>query len=73
MRTPHPLEVLEHYGTSPAQDVCREILALTKLNWNSCAFGSSVPITIRFARDVGRILAELPKGAEPKTKYKFYM
>lgn len=73
MRTPNPLEVLEHHGTSTAQDVCREILALTKLNWNSCAFANGVPITIRFARDVGRILAELPKGVEPKTKYKFYM
>jgi hypothetical protein len=73
MRTPNPLEVVEHHGTSPAQDVCQEILALTKLNWNSCAFASSVPITIRFARDVGKILAELPKGIEPKTKYKFYM
>jgi hypothetical protein len=73
MRIPQPIEVVEHHGTSPAQDVCREILALTKLNWNSCAFASSVPITIRFARDVGRILTELPKGIEPKTKYKFYI
>jgi hypothetical protein len=73
MRIPQPIEVVEHHGTSPAQDVCREILALTKLNWNSCAFASSVPITIRFARDVGRILTELPKGIEPKTKYKYYM
>ncbi|MFZ1072208.1 MAG: hypothetical protein WAO21_02115 [Verrucomicrobiia bacterium] len=56
-----------------AHDVCREILALTKLNWNSCAFGSSLPITVRFARDVGKILTELPSGVRPQTKYKFYM
>jgi len=72
-RIPRPLEIVEHHGHSPAHDVCREILALTKLNWNSCAFGSSLPITIRFARDVGKILTELPSGVTPQTKYKFYM
>lgn len=72
-RLPRPLEILEHYGDSPAIDVCREILSLTKLNWNSCAFGSSEPITIRFARDVGKILAELPSGATPQSRYQFYM
>lgn len=72
-RIPRPLEVVEHHGDSPAVTVCQEIVALTKLNWNSCAFGSGVPITIRFARDVGKILTELPKNVQPETKYKFYM
>ncbi len=72
-RIPRPLEVIEHHGDSPAVTVCQEILALTKLNWNSCAFGSGIPITIRFARDVGKILTELPKDVQPATKYKFYM
>lgn len=72
-RIPRPLEIVEHHGVSPAETVCQEMLALTKLNWNSCSFGSSVPITIRFARDVGKILTELPKGTVPETKYKFYM
>jgi hypothetical protein len=72
-RIPRPLEIIEHHGVSPAETVCQELLALTKLNWNSCSFGSSVPITIRFARDVGKILTELPKGIQPETKYKFYM
>lgn len=73
MRIPNPLEVVEHHGDSTAAVICEEILALTKVNWNSCFFGSSVPITIRFARSVGKILAELPAGVTPQTKYKFYM
>jgi hypothetical protein len=72
-RLPRPLEIVEHHGDSPAMTVCREILALTKLNWNSCAFGSGEPITIRFAKSVGRILSELPAGAKPQTRYQFYM
>lgn len=73
MRIPNPVEIVEHHGVSPMHDICRDILALTKLNWNSCGFGSSYPITIRFARQVGRIMTELPKGTDPKTQYKFYM
>lgn len=72
-RIPRPLEVIEHHGDSAAITVCQEIIALTKLNWNSCAFGSGIPITIRFARDVGRILTEIPNDVNPETKYTFYM
>lgn len=74
MRVPKPLEIIEHVGDSTAETICREILSLTKVNWNSCAFASSEPITLLFARTVGRILAELPPGSDPpQTKYKFYM
>ena len=64
---------LRNHGETPAITVCREIMALTKLNWNSCAFGSGEPITIRFARSVGRILSELPTAVIPQTRYQFYM
>ena len=73
MRIPGPIENLEHYGESTTQQICSELMALTKINWNSCAFASSDPITILFARTVGRILTEMPKDVMPQTKYKFYM
>jgi hypothetical protein len=73
MRVPAPLEVVEHHGTSGALDVCREILALTKVNWNSCAFASGEPITIQFARTVGRILTEIQSEEPAESKYRFYM
>ena len=74
MRVPKPLEIMEHIGHSTAETICREILSLTKVNWNSCAFASGEPITLLFARTVGRILAELPPGTDPpQKKYKFYM
>jgi hypothetical protein len=72
-RIPNPLEIVEHHGESPTQLICQEILSLTKLNWNSCSFASSDPITLLFARTVGRILTELPTDVVPQTKYKFYM
>ena len=73
MRIPHPLEVVEHHGDSTPQQVCEEILTLTKLNWNNCSFGGGLPITLRFAQNVGKILVELPAGVTPRTKFKFYM
>ena len=74
-RVPEPLEIVEHIGNGTAVAVCREILALTKLNWNSSWFGSFEPITIRFARDVGKILREFPASctAPPQKKYRFFM
>ena len=73
MRIPNPLEVVEHYGDSSAERVCAEILALTKLNWNTCAFASSDPVTIAFSRQVATIIKELPNDIQPLTKYRFYM
>jgi hypothetical protein len=73
MRTPQPQEILERHGTSPADTVLREILALTKLNWNSADFCCDEPITLAFSRRVGEILAELPSSVNPQRDYRFYM
>jgi hypothetical protein len=67
------LEVIEHHGDSPWNLVLREILALTKMNWNTADFACSDPITIAFSQKVGRILAELPANLPIKNEYRFYM
>lgn len=73
MRTPRPLEIMEHIGDASPYDICREIMGLTKLNWNSCAFFNSSPITISFARSVGKILTEFTGSGAIKNRYRFYM
>lgn len=72
LRIPVPLDV-RHHGTRPVTDVVRELLALTRLNWNSADFASSEPITLGFARSVGLVLSELPEDIEPETAFRFYM
>ena len=72
-RIPNPLEVVEHHGDSSPERVCSEVLALTKLNWNTCKFASSDPITTAFSRQVATIIKEMPADVEPSTKYRFYM
>lgn len=73
MRSPQPQEIIEKYGTSPPDTVLREILALTKLNWNSADFSCDEPITLAFSRRVGEILGETRADINPQRDYRFYM
>jgi len=70
---PSPIEIYGHHGDSSKARLIREILILTKMNWNSAEFSGAMPITLRFAGLVGDILREMPEGFEPSPKYKFYM
>ncbi len=72
-RVPQPLEVLEHIGDSPWDVVLKEVLALTKMNWNTADFACWDPITTAFSRRVGQILAEVPAGMKIRPEYRFYM
>lgn len=72
-RVPQPLEVLEHVGDSPWDLALKEVLALTKMNWNTADFACWDPITTAFSRRVGQILAEVPAGMKIRPEYRFYM
>lgn len=72
-RVPRPLEVIFDEISTPPLDICKEILALTRLNWNSADFCGMLPMTLQFSRDVGKILREVPPGILPETRYLFYM
>ncbi len=72
-RAPWPLEIIEHMGDSSIDIVCTEILALTKMNWNSAEFSLANPITIEFSERVGNVMASLPQDVTPKHEYLYYM
>lgn len=74
VHVPSPLEIADHVGyDSPRETLLREILILTKMNWNSSRLGGLWPITLRFSRMVGDIMREIPADREPLTNFKFYM
>jgi hypothetical protein len=57
MHVPAPLQVADHVGQdTPREVLLKEVLALTKLNWNSAALGGLLPVTIKFSRLVGQIM-----------------
>ena len=72
---PEPIEIVEHFGDSSVEKISREILALTKLNWNSATFACGYPMTLFFAREVGKILSEFPDGEDRviQPSYRFYI
>ncbi len=69
---PAPLEI-GVVGNSDIRERAREILALTKMNWNNAEGLGRHPITISFARKVGTVMTEMPENATPNPLYRFYM
>jgi hypothetical protein len=43
------------------------------MNWNSARFAEKLPVTLRFAKEVGAILRDLPASFVPEARYAFYM
>jgi len=71
-RVPEPL-LITHFGDSEVNEVCREIIGLTKLNWNTTEFATQLPITLEFASKVAKVLSELDEGMPLQNHYRFYM
>jgi argonaute-like protein implicated in RNA metabolism and viral defense len=72
MHIPAPIEI----GSATQTDMkerSKEILTLTKMNWNSSDGISRHPITITFAHRVGELMCELSDNASPKPSYRFYI
>jgi len=69
---PAPIEI-GAAGSTDLRERAREILALSKMNWNSTDGWSRFPITISFAKRVGQLMSELSDGEDPNPSYRFYM
>ncbi len=71
--TPNPLQVTIRRGRADLSVVLGDVLALTKINFNTCLFNDRKPVTIRFADAIGDILVAAPIGSEPRLPFKFYI
>jgi hypothetical protein len=64
-RIPAPLHVRRHCGDSDLEQVAQEILALSKMNWNTFNLYTKVPATIQSSNEIARIGSLLERfGAE---------
>jgi hypothetical protein len=70
---PMPLEIVCEDTEESPENLAKEILALTKMNWNNTQFDGKWPITILAARQVGRILRHLGPTDNCEPYYGFYM
>ena len=70
---PQPTEVRFDSENEHEERACREILGLTKMNFNSSSPFERSPITTRMAREVGLIMAEVEDDKVPEMSYRYYM
>jgi hypothetical protein len=70
---PTPVQITGHVGDSSAKALLAEVLLMTKMNWNSARFAEKLPVTVRFANEVGTILQDFPDDYAPEARYALYM
>jgi hypothetical protein len=71
--TPNPIMVRVQRGVCDLRVVLSDVMGLTKINFNSCLFNDRMPVTIRFANEVGDVLISAPMDGEPRLPFKYYI
>jgi hypothetical protein len=70
---PRPVALLEHHGDSTTRTLVEDLLAMTKLNWNSADFSCSLPVTIQFARRIGEVFSQGPTVSGVRSRFSFFI
>ena len=72
---PEPLGIEIVKSDSNYNLICKDILALTKLDWNTADFCRREPVTLSVSKKVGEILSELNENEDidPPSGYRHYM
>lgn len=72
---PRSLYLESHNAQKSTKELARECMELSKMNWNNTRFDGQLPITLRAARQVGKILKYLEGEDTSKLSqsYRFYM
>ena len=74
MRAPIPLEVEPFTENNDLETVCKEIMTLTRLDWNNIKYCQKMPVTLSFSKKVGEILSERrAQDTIIKNHYRYYM
>ena len=68
---PVPLLIQIEHGEAVLVDVAKDILGLTKLNYNSCQLGESEPITVKNSDRIGEILLANPELSRESWRHNF--
>jgi hypothetical protein len=72
LETPNSLDIQITRGDADLKVVCRDILSLSKLNYNACVYGDGLPVTLKFADSIGEILTagkDIKNGILPFKHY----
>ncbi|PZU85743.1 MAG: hypothetical protein DI527_20910 [Chelatococcus sp.] len=70
---PKPLLLCPHESSDSAiSQIAKEVLSLTKINWNSTQMNQKLPIPILAARKVGEVLKYIPEGQPVSSDFSRY-
>jgi len=71
---PQPLFIEVYKLESSPEQIAKDIMALTKLDWNNADFNTRLPVTISVSRKVGEILSESSaQKINAPSNYRYYM
>jgi hypothetical protein len=70
---PGPLLIRSELTQETQRGLAREILALTKMNWNNTQFDGAAPVTLRAAHQVKEVLRFCDAATVIEPHYSFYM
>jgi hypothetical protein len=70
---PNPLRLRTQVAEQTPQYLAREVLALTKLNWNNTQFDGAEPVTLTASRQCSSVLRYCSEGRQIEPRYSFYM
>ena len=73
MYVPRPLELSVTRSEASIEQIAKEMLSLSKLNWNNTQFDGGEPITLRAARRVGDILKCIPENGAVQPSFRFFI
>ena len=69
---PRAIEFVRDEGETNALELARELVGLSKLNFNNTQFDTGDPITVRAARRVGDILKHVPTGKKVNSRFRYF-
>lgn len=70
---PQPIELRIVRSEESPTFIAREVLGLSKMNWNNTQLDGKYPVTLGCARKVGEIMKYLGDADAPQIRYGFYM
>jgi len=69
----NPLYIEINKGNASLDTVMKDVLALTKLNYNACIYGDGLPVTLRFSDLIGNILTATSEWESEMRQFKYYI
>lgn len=70
---PSPLLLQRFAGHGPFDRVCREILGLTKMNWNNDGLYDQLPVTLHYANLLAQTLSKMSRLDNRPYQFRFFI